>query len=57
MNNGFNTLKNITSKEIFRLCPEVKANYREVSFLSSGYYVNIVGQCANKDVIKKYLQN
>ncbi len=52
-----NALKSITSKEIFRLHPEVKNKLWGGKFWSSGYYVNTVGQYANEDVIKKYLQN
>ena len=52
-----NTLKSITSKEIFRLHPEVKNKLWGGKFWSSGYYVNTVGQYANEEIIKKYLQN
>ena len=52
-----NALKSITSKEIFRLHPEVKNKLWGGKFWSSGYYVNTVGQYANEEVIKKYLQN
>ena len=52
-----NALKSITSKEIFRLHPEVKNKLWGGKFWSSGYYVNTVGQYVNEEVIKKYLQN
>ncbi len=52
-----NTVKSITAKEIFRLHPEVKQKLWGGKFWSSGYYVNTVGQYANEEVIKKYLQN
>jgi len=50
-------VKSITSKEIFRLHPEVKRLLWGGKFWTSGYYVNRVGQYANEEVIKKYLQN
>jgi REP element-mobilizing transposase RayT len=50
-----NSIKSITSKEIFRLHPEVKNKLWGGRFWSSGYYVNTVGQYANEEVIKKYL--
>ena len=52
-----NTVKSITAKEIFRFHPEVKQKLWGGKFWSSGYYVNTVGQYANEEVIKKYLQN
>lgn len=50
-------VKSITAKEIFRLHPEVKSMLWGGKFWTSGYYVNTVGQYANEEVIKKYLQN
>ena len=50
-------VKSITAKEIFRLHPEVKQLLWGGKFWTSGYYVNTVGQYANEEVIKKYLQN
>lgn len=50
-------VKSITAKEIFRLYPEVKRFLWGGKFWTSGYYVNTVGQYANEEVIKKYLQN
>ena len=52
-----NSVKSITAKEIFRLHPDVKRKLWGGKFWSSGYYVNTVGQYANEEVIKKYLQN
>lgn len=50
-------VKSITAKEIFRLHPEIKRQLWGGKFWTSGYYVNTVGQYANEEVIKKYLQN
>lgn len=50
-------VKSITAKKILRLHPEVKQLLRGGKFWTSGYYENIVGQYANEEVIKKYLQN
>ena len=52
-----NAVKSITAKEIFRLHPEVQQQLWGGKFWTSGYYVNTVGQYANEDAIKKYLQN
>jgi putative transposase len=51
------TVKSITAKEIFRIHPEVKRFLWGGNFWTRGYYVNTVGQYANEEVIKKYLQN
>ncbi|WP_289040562.1 IS200/IS605 family transposase [uncultured Zobellia sp.] len=50
-------IKSITAKEIFRLLPEVKRMLWGGRFWTGGYYVNTVGQYANEEIIKKYLQN
>jgi REP element-mobilizing transposase RayT len=51
-----NTIKSLTSREIFRLHPEVKRFLWGGKFWTSGYYINTVGQYANEEVIKKYVQ-
>ena len=50
-------VKSITAKEIFRYHPELKKQLWGGKFWTSGYYVNTVGQYANEEVIKRYLQN
>lgn len=50
-------VKSITAKEFFRFHPEVKQKHCAGKFWTSGYYVKTVGQYANEEVIKKYLQN
>ncbi len=55
--NIIGAVKSITAKEIFGLHPEVKRLLWGGKFWTSGYYVNTVGQYANEEVIKKYLQN
>ena len=50
-------IKSITAKQLFHLHPEVKRQLWGGKFWTSGYYVNTVGQYANEEVIKKYLQN
>ena len=52
-----NMIKSITAREIFRLHPEVKRFLWGGKFWTSGYYINTVGQYANEDVIKRYVQN
>ena len=51
------TIKSITAKRIFREHPEVKKKLWGGKFWTSGYYVNTVGQYANAEVIKAYVQN
>ena len=51
------TVKSITSKELFPLHPEVKSKLWGGHFWTEGYYVNNVGQYANEDVIQMYIQN
>lgn len=50
------TVKSITEKEIFRLYPKVKSKLGG-DFLTSGYYINTVGQYGNENVFQKYIQN
>ncbi len=51
------TIKSITAKQIFTQHPEVKKKLWGGKFWTSGYYVNTVGQYANAEVIKTYVQN
>ena len=51
-----NTVKSLTAREIFRLHPEVKRFLWGGKFWTSGYYINTVGQYANEEIIKKYVQ-
>ena len=50
------TIKSITARELFRLHPEVKEVLWGGQFWTDGYYINTVGQYANEEVIKKYVQ-
>jgi len=50
-------IKSITAKEIFAKHKEVKKILWGGNLWTSGYYANTVGQFANEDVIKKYIQN
>ena len=52
-----NAVKSLTSREIFRLHPEVKRFLWGGKFWTAGYYINTVGQYANEEVIKKYFKN
>lgn len=51
------TTKTITSKEMFRLHPEIKKQLWGGHFWTSGFYMNTVGRHGNEEVIKKYVQN
>jgi len=48
--------KSITAREICRRHPEVKQKLWGGKFWTSGYYMNTVGQYANEEVIKKYVE-
>ena len=50
------TIKSITARELFRLHPDVKEVLWGGQFWTDGYYINTVGQYANEEVIKKYVQ-
>ena len=50
------TIKSITAIQIFKHHPEVKEKLWGGKFWTSGYYVNTVGQYANVDLIKEYVQ-
>ena len=50
------TIKSITAIQIFKHHPEVKEKLLGGKFWTSGYYVNTVGQYANVDLIKEYVQ-
>ena len=51
------TLKSITAREIFQKHPEIKSKLWGGNFWTSGFYANTVGQYANEEVIKKYVEN
>ena len=50
-------LKSITAREIFQKHPEIKSKLWGGNFWTSGFYANTVGQYANEEVIKKYVEN
>ena len=50
-------LKSITAKQLFQRNPEIKAKLWGGNFWTSGYYANTVGQYANEEVIKKYIED
>ena len=51
------SLKSITAKELFQRYPEIKMKLWGGNFWTSGYYANTVGQYANEEVIRKYIEN
>ena len=51
------TMKSITAIQIFEPHSEVKRKLWGGEFWTSGYYITTVGQYANADVIKAYVQN
>jgi len=50
-------IKSITAREIFAQHKELKKILWGGNLWTSGFYANTVGQFANEDVIKKYIQN
>jgi REP element-mobilizing transposase RayT len=51
------TIKSITAKMLFQKHPEIEAKLWGGNFWTSGYYANTVGQYANEEVIRKYVEN
>ena len=51
------TIKSLTAKHIFENHPAIKTLLWGGHFWTSGFYMNTVGQYANEDVIKRYVQN
>ena len=51
------TTKHLTSKEMFRLHPELKKILWGGHLWTSGFYMNTVGRHGNEEAIKKYVQS
>ena len=51
------TIKSITARQIYQRHPEIEAKLRGGNFWTSGYYANTVGQYANEEVIRKYVED
>ena len=51
------TIKSITAKELNKRFPEIKQKLWGGNFWTSGYYANTVGQYANEEAIRKYVEN
>ena len=51
------TIKSITAKKIFQICPEVKQMLWGGAFWTVGYYVNTVSRHGNETTISKYVKN
>ena len=50
-------ISSITAKELFKRFPEIKQKLWGGNFWTSGYYANTVGQYANEEAIRKYVEN
>ena len=50
-------IKNITAREIYRLCPQVKKRLWGGNIWSAGYFVSTVGKRGNEEQIKNYVRN
>jgi REP-associated tyrosine transposase len=51
------TIKSISAKHLFRRHPEIETKLWGGNFWTSGFYANTVGQYANEDVIRKYVES
>ena len=51
------TIKSITAREIFKEFPKLRKDMWGSSLWTSGYYANTVGQYANEEAIRKYVEN
>ena len=50
-------VKSITARELFSKHKEIKKLLWGGNLWTSGFYANTVGQYANEETIKKYVQN
>ena len=50
------TIKSITAKKIFLMCPEVREILWGGEFWTKGYYVNTVSKHGNETVISNYVR-
>ena len=51
------TIKSITSREIFKKCPDVKKKLWGGELWSDGYFVSTVGKHGNERQIEQYVKN
>jgi len=51
------TIKSITARKIFQICPAVKQMLWGGSFWTAGYYVNTVSRHGNESTISNYVKN
>ena len=51
------TIKSVTARQIFRLCPEVKKKLWGGEFWTDGYFTSTVGKHGNENTIGKYVKN
>ena len=51
------TIKSVTARQIFRLCPEVKKKLWGGEFWTDGYFTSTVGKYGNENMIGKYVKN
>ena len=51
------TIKSVTARQIFRLCPEVKKKLWGGEFWTDGYFTSTVGKHGNENMIGKYVKN
>jgi len=51
------TIKSITGRKVFERFPKLKEELWGGEFWSDGKYIGTIGDAANEEVIRKYIQN
>jgi putative transposase len=51
------TIKSVTARQIFKLCPQVKKQLWGGEFWTDGYFTSTVGKYGNENMIGKYVKN
>ncbi len=51
------TIKSMTAREIFRVCPQVKKELWGGEFWSDGYFASTVGKHGDEKMIAQYVKN
>ena len=51
------TIKSVTARQIFKLCPQVKKQLWGGEFWTDGYFTSTVGKHGNENMIGKYVKN
>lgn len=52
-----NIIKSVTARELFKRYPDIKKQLYGGNLWTAGYYVNTVGEYANREIIINYVKN